>query len=96
MARGRGSPTGMMARDSSAGGGFLGLVPKWMIFLSAMGTRRGGELCYSWRGKALMGWLWRRQRLIYIGGETCSRGQDLSIWGLVTRKNRLRRKSMGL
>ena len=39
MARGRGSPTRMMARDSSIGGGFLGLVPKGMICLSAMGTR---------------------------------------------------------
>ena len=44
MARGRGSPTGIMAKDSSIGGGFLGLVPKGMICLLAMGTRRGREL----------------------------------------------------
>ena len=28
-----------MAKDSSIGGGFLGLVPKGMICLSTMGTR---------------------------------------------------------
>ena len=49
MARGRGSPTGMMARDSSAGGGFLGLVPKGMICLLAMGTRKEESLSVDGR-----------------------------------------------
>ena len=39
MARGRGSPTGTMARGSSIGGSLLRSVPKGMICLSAMGTR---------------------------------------------------------
>ena len=77
MARRRGSPIGIMAKDSSIGGDLLGLVPKGMICLSAMGTRRG-ELHCCRTGKALMGYLRRRQRLVYIGGETCGRGQDLS------------------
>jgi len=38
MARGRGSPTGTMARGSSIGGSLLRSVPKGMIYLSAMGT----------------------------------------------------------
>jgi hypothetical protein len=33
-----------------------------------------------------------RQGLVYIGGTTCSRGQDLSIGGLITKKNRMRQK----
>ena len=39
MSRGRGSPTGTMARGSSIGGSLLRSVPKGMICLSAMGTR---------------------------------------------------------
>ena len=38
MDRGRGSPTGTMARGSSIGGSLLRSVPKGMICLSAMGT----------------------------------------------------------
>jgi hypothetical protein len=38
MAKGRGSPIGTMARESSTGGSLLGSVPKGMIYLSAMGT----------------------------------------------------------
>ena len=39
MARGRGSPTGTMARGSSIGCSLLMSVPKGMICLSGMGTR---------------------------------------------------------
>ena len=53
MARGRGSPTGTMARVSSIGGSLLRSVPKGMICLSAMGTRAEesfaaiGEECFD-------------------------------------------------
>jgi len=39
MDRGRGSPTGTMARGSSIGGSLLRSVPKGNICLLAMGTR---------------------------------------------------------
>jgi len=43
-----------------------------------LGAARDGRLC--WNGYGGM------QGLIYIGEKTCSRGQDLSIRGLVMRK----------
>jgi hypothetical protein len=39
VAKGRGSPTGTMARCSSIGGSLLRSVPKGMICLSAMGSK---------------------------------------------------------
>ena len=59
MARGRGSPTGIMARGSSIGGSLLRSVPKGMICMSAMGT--GAEESFLLLEKnTLMGWLWRQ------------------------------------
>jgi hypothetical protein len=53
VAKGRGSPIGTMAKDSSIGGSLLRSVPKGMICLSAMGTREEeifaavGEECFD-------------------------------------------------
>ena len=49
MARGRGSPTGIMARGSSIGGSLLRSVPKGMIYLSAMGI--GAEESFATVGE---------------------------------------------
>jgi hypothetical protein len=49
MAKGRGSPIGTMARGSSIGGSLLRSVPKGMICLSAMGTRKEESLAVGER-----------------------------------------------
>jgi hypothetical protein len=49
--RGVGSRVGMMARESSTGGGWLRSIPKGMICLSAMGVLEGGELLCRKEGK---------------------------------------------
>jgi hypothetical protein len=45
--RGVGSRIGMMARESSTGGGWLRSIPKRIICLSAMGTFREVETFYA-------------------------------------------------
>jgi hypothetical protein len=52
-ARGVGSKTWTMARESSTGGSWLRSIPKGMICLSAMGVLEGRELLCRKEGKLL-------------------------------------------
>ena len=73
MARGRGSPTGTMARGSSIGASLLRSVPMGMICLSAMGTR-AEESFLLLEKNTLMGWLWRQAEACLYRGEQLAVG----------------------
>ena len=67
-----------------------------MISLPAIGSRE--EESFAAVGeRRLVGMTMEAGRGSFIyGGTTCSRGQDLSIRGLVIRKNRMHRNIAGL
>jgi hypothetical protein len=81
MARGRDWYTGTMARESSVGGSLLRSTPKGMISFSAIGSREKNFAM----GERRLGWNEEggRQGSVYIGGSSCSRGQNLIPIGSV-------------
>jgi hypothetical protein len=91
--RGKGSSTGMMAREPSLGGSLLRSTPKGMISFLAIGSREEGN---SAMGETRLGWNEEggRQGSIYIGGSSCSRGQNLIPRGSIRGNMRMDLKYM--
>jgi hypothetical protein len=73
IARGRGSSTETMARESSLGGSLLRLTLKGMISFPAIYSREEEN---SAMGERRLGWNEEggRQGSVYIGGSSYSRG----------------------
>jgi hypothetical protein len=70
-----------MARESSLGGSLLRSTSKGVISFLAIGSREEN----SAMGEKRLGWNEEggRQRLVYIGGSSCSRGQNIIPRGSV-------------
>jgi hypothetical protein len=66
IARGVGSRIGMIAWESSTGGGWLRSIPKGMICLSAMGTFREVESFYAEGKKGFDGMKLEASRGLFI------------------------------
>jgi hypothetical protein len=82
IARGRGSSTGTMARESSLGESLLRSTPKGIISFPSIGSREEEN---SAMGGRRFGWNEEgdRQGSVYIGGSSYSRGQNLIPRGSV-------------
>jgi hypothetical protein len=86
-ARGKGSSTRTMARESSLGGSLLRLTSKGMISFLAIGSREENSAMEERR----LGWNEKgdRQGSVYIGGSSYSRGQNLIPRGSVRGNMRM-------
>jgi hypothetical protein len=86
--RGKGSSTGTMARESFLGGSLLWLTLKGMSSFSTIGSREEENFAM---GERWLGWNEEggRQGSIYIGGSSCSRGQNLISIGSVQGNMRM-------